>query len=147
MKSVVLFGHSDGGSIALLAAAREQERVRAVVTEGAHVFVEDVTLAGIREARDALATTDLRSRLARYHGDKVDGVVSAWTDTWLSPPFRDWNIESYLTRGHLSGARHSGRAGRVRDDGAGGVDRGRGGWPGAGTSDSGHWSHAASRCT
>jgi pimeloyl-ACP methyl ester carboxylesterase len=93
---VVLFGHSDGGSIALIAAGREPARVRAVITEGAHVFVEEQTLEGIRQARDKFATTDLAERLERYHGPKVPAVLSAWIDTWLSPPFRDWNIEHLL---------------------------------------------------
>src|SRR5678815_1700851 len=41
IESAVLFGHSDGGSIALLAAGMRPERIAAVVTEGAHVFVEE----------------------------------------------------------------------------------------------------------
>ncbi|MCC3156740.1 alpha/beta hydrolase [Hymenobacter sp. 15J16-1T3B] len=94
----VLFGHSDGGSIALLAAARFPTRVAAVVTEGAHVFVEDLTLAGIRAAQAQYLTTNLPERLARYHGDKTDAVFRAWADTWLLPEFRDWNIESHLPR-------------------------------------------------
>lgn len=94
----VLFGHSDGGSIALLAAAMYPERVRAIVTEGAHVFVEERTLDGIREAKGWLASTDLRERLKRHHGALTDGVTSAWIDVWLSPAFRDWNIERYLPR-------------------------------------------------
>lgn len=94
----VLFGHSDGGSIALLAAALAPDRVSAIITEGAHVFVEERTLAGIREARHLLATTDLRERLLKHHGDKTDGVTSAWIDVWLSPQFRDWNIEALLPR-------------------------------------------------
>ena len=94
----VLFGHSDGGSIALVAAARLPDRVRAVVTEGAHVFVEELTLAGIRAAREALRTTDLRQRLWRHHGEKTDALTAAWIDVWLSPAFRDWNIERYLPR-------------------------------------------------
>lgn len=92
----VLFGHSDGGSIALVAATRQPERVHAVITEGAHVFVEDLTLAGIRDARETLRTTDLRERLQRHHGDRTDAVTSAWIETWLSPEFRDWSIERYL---------------------------------------------------
>ena len=95
--SVVLFGHSDGGSIALIAAALRPERVAAVITEGAHVFVDHITLAGIRATQAAFETTDLRARLARYHGEKVQAVVDAWTDTWLSPAFRAWNIERYLS--------------------------------------------------
>lgn len=93
---VVLFGHSDGGSIALLAAAMQPTRVRGVITEGAHVFVEEETLQGIRIAQALMAKTDLPVRLARYHGDKVARLTSAWIDTWLSPEFRDWNIEADL---------------------------------------------------
>jgi pimeloyl-ACP methyl ester carboxylesterase len=93
----VLFGHSDGGTIALMAAALYPERVRTVVTEGAHVFVEEITLAGIRAARELLRTSDLRDRLWRHHGERTDGVTSAWIDVWLSPSFRDWNIEALLS--------------------------------------------------
>ena len=96
IETAVLFGHSDGGSIALIAAALQPQRVTAVVTEGAHVFVEDVTLAGIRAAQEMLATTDLPERLARYHGDKVQAIAAAWIETWLSPEFRNWNIERFL---------------------------------------------------
>jgi len=92
----VLFGHSDGGSIALITAARRPGVVQAVVTEGAHVFVEERTLAGIRAARETLRTTDLRERLWRHHGERTDAVTSAWIDVWLSPAFRGWNIERYL---------------------------------------------------
>jgi len=92
----LLFGHSDGGSIALIAAGAQPERIAGVITEGAHVFVEDETLAGIRDAKHSFATTDLAQRLARYHGDKVPAIASAWIDTWLSAPYRDWNIESRL---------------------------------------------------
>ena len=47
----ILIGHSDGGTIALLfAAALSRSGPAAIVTEAAHVFVEDITLAGIRAA-------------------------------------------------------------------------------------------------
>jgi pimeloyl-ACP methyl ester carboxylesterase len=93
-----LFGHSDGGTIGLLFAAARPERCAALVTEAAHVFVEDITLAGIRAAAAAYATTDLPKRLARYHGDKTDTVFRAWADTWLAPWFRGWNVEAELRR-------------------------------------------------
>ena len=92
----VLFGHSDGGSIALIAAAKTPELIAGVVTEGAHVFVEEITLDGIRQAQKLFAETDLRKRITKYHGDKTDGVISAWVDTWLSPQFRDFNMEHFL---------------------------------------------------
>lgn len=92
----ILIGHSDGGSIALIYASTHPENVRAVITEAAHVFVEDVTLEGIREAISVYAATDLPKRLARYHGDKTDLVFRGWSETWLSPGFRSWNIEDVL---------------------------------------------------
>ncbi len=66
----LLIGHSDGGSIALLFAARFPDRAAGVVAEAAHMIVEDVTLAGIRAARTAFDAPDgrLRSALRRHHG-------------------------------------------------------------------------------
>ncbi len=93
---VILFGHSDGGSIALLAAAEQPSRVCAVLTEGAHVFVEERTLEGIRAARTLFRQPDQRARLERYHGEKTDRLLSAWIDTWLSPLYRHWRIEDEL---------------------------------------------------
>jgi pimeloyl-ACP methyl ester carboxylesterase len=86
-----LFGHSDGGSIALLHAARHPE-VAGVVAVAPHLFVEDISITSIRQARAAYETTDLRQRLARYHDD-VDSAFFGWNDIWLSPDFRAWNIE------------------------------------------------------
>jgi pimeloyl-ACP methyl ester carboxylesterase len=86
-----LFGHSDGGSIALLHAARFPGRTAGVVAVAPHIFVEDVTIAGIEAARGAWRATDLRARLARHHDDP-DWVFASWAETWLDPRFRGWNI-------------------------------------------------------
>lgn len=94
----ILVGHSDGGSIALLAAAACPERIAGIVTEAAHVFVEPITLAGIRETMNAYVPRRLEERLARYHGDKARSLFFAWADLWLSETFRDWNIEHCLGR-------------------------------------------------
>jgi pimeloyl-ACP methyl ester carboxylesterase len=92
----VLFGHSDGGSIALIHAARLPARVAAAVVLAPHIFVEAKALAGIREARTAyLATDEMRRRLARYHDD-VDSAFFGWNDAWLAPEFTAWNIEPLL---------------------------------------------------
>jgi pimeloyl-ACP methyl ester carboxylesterase len=91
----VLIGHSDGGTIALMAAGRDS-RIKGVVTMAAHVFNEDVTIQGIRDARRAWDTTDLRDKLRRYHGDNVDAAFFGWNDTWQTAEFRDWNVEHCL---------------------------------------------------
>jgi pimeloyl-ACP methyl ester carboxylesterase len=94
LENPVLVGHSDGASIALIHAGAGQE-VSGIVAMGPHVFVEDLSIAGIAAAREAWETTDLRSRLARYHDD-VEGAFRGWNDIWLDPGFRAWNIERYL---------------------------------------------------
>jgi len=88
-----LFGHSDGASIALLHAARFE--VAGVIVVAPHIFVEDVSITSIEQAREAYATTDLRARLARYHADP-DSAFRGWNDVWLSPAFRGWNIEDEI---------------------------------------------------
>lgn len=93
----VLFGHSDGGSIALLYAAMHPQAVAGIAVAAPHIFVEDITIASIEQARDAYLSTDLRARLARYHDDP-DSAFRGWNDVWLDPAFRAWNIEGYLPR-------------------------------------------------
>lgn len=91
----VLFGHSDGASIALIHAAQPQSDVRALVALAPHVKVEEITVRSIAEARTAYAGSDLRERLSRYHAD-VDSAFWGWNRIWLDPAFRSWNIESLL---------------------------------------------------
>ncbi|MCD0502525.1 alpha/beta fold hydrolase [Bordetella petrii] len=93
----ILFGHSDGGSIALLYAAMYPDAVAGVVAAAPHVFVEDVSIANIQRARRAYLDTDLPARLARYHAD-ADSAFWGWNDIWLDPAFRAWNIEAFLPR-------------------------------------------------
>ncbi|WP_212003293.1 alpha/beta fold hydrolase [Chitinophaga sp. HK235] len=96
IQQAILFGHSDGASIALIAAAKYPAAIIGVITEGAHIFVEDITLKGIRDAVVAYRTTNLKEKLSRYHGAKTDVVFAAWADTWLSKTFKSWNIENFL---------------------------------------------------
>jgi pimeloyl-ACP methyl ester carboxylesterase len=90
----VLVGHSDGGSIALIHAS--QHPVDRLILLAPHVFVEDITVASIEEARETFATTDLGERMARYHRDP-ERTFRLWNDIWLAPEFRGWNIEDVLS--------------------------------------------------
>jgi pimeloyl-ACP methyl ester carboxylesterase len=92
---LVLVGHSDGGSIALLFAARFPGRVSALAVLAPHIFVEPLSVTSIAAAGTAWETTDLPRRLARHHAD-ADGVFRRWNAIWLAPAFRHWSIEEEL---------------------------------------------------
>jgi pimeloyl-ACP methyl ester carboxylesterase len=92
----VLFGHSDGASIALLHAARFPARVAAAIALAPHIQVEDLTVRGVAAARELWHTSDLPQRLARHHAD-AGAVFHRWADRWLDPAFRAWNIAGAMS--------------------------------------------------
>lgn len=91
----ILIGHSDGASIALIHAAGSTRPARGLILLAPHVFVEELTVRSIAQAKTTFHTTDLPARLGRYHDD-VESTFRGWNDIWLHPDFRDWNIESCL---------------------------------------------------
>lgn len=97
VRAPILVGHSDGASIALIYAGDAARKVAATIAIAPHVFVESLSIRGIEAARQAFATTDLRTRLARYHND-AEATFRGWNDIWLSPAFQGWNIESSVAR-------------------------------------------------
>jgi pimeloyl-ACP methyl ester carboxylesterase len=92
----VLIGHSDGGTIALLFASAFPERPRGVITEAAHVMLDEVTVAGVTEVARRWSDGRLRSRLQRYHGDNTETMFRGWAETWLRPERRAWSITDRL---------------------------------------------------
>lgn len=94
IETPILVGHSDGASIALLYAGAGRP-IAGLVLLAPHVFVEDITIKAIAEARDTYERSDLRDRMARHHDD-VDATFRGWNDVWLSPAFRSWSIEDRL---------------------------------------------------
>jgi pimeloyl-ACP methyl ester carboxylesterase len=92
----ILVGHSDGGTIALITAAACGNRVRAIITEAAHIFVESLCITGLRDLIQIFETTDLKEKLSAYHKEHTETVFYRWANRWLSPEFSAWNIEKYL---------------------------------------------------
>jgi pimeloyl-ACP methyl ester carboxylesterase len=92
----LLVGHSDGASIAAIYAGGIQDhRIRGLALIAPHFVVEDISVASIEQIRQAYETTDLRSKLARWHRD-VDNAFHGWNGAWLDARFRDWDISEYL---------------------------------------------------
>lgn len=88
----ILFGHSDGASIAAIyTGGVEDFRVRGLVLVAPHFFTEPSGLASIARAKTAYEEGDLRPRLAKYH-KHVDVAFRGWNDAWLDPGFVEWNI-------------------------------------------------------
>jgi pimeloyl-ACP methyl ester carboxylesterase len=114
LEEVIVFGHSDGASIAVIYAGASSGKrsrnlsggpcgppsppgpVRALVLEAPHVFVEPICVESIARIAEAYETTRLRERFARHHGGNTDSMFRTWTKVWLTPEFRRWNIEEYL---------------------------------------------------
>jgi len=98
IRDCILVGHSDGGTIALNYAATDPAPLWAAVTIAAHAINEPVCTASIAKARAAFDAGDLRARLARYHGDNVDGAFRLWSDAWLAPGFEPMAADARLPK-------------------------------------------------
>lgn len=90
-----LFGHSDGGSIALLYAMHNPRQLAGAIVVAPHILVEDISVASIAQARVAYLETDLRQRLARHHADP-DSAFWGWNRIWLDTGFRAWRMDDQL---------------------------------------------------
>ncbi len=94
---VDLVGHSDGATIALLAAAWHPDRVRSVVSIAAHTFVELETTTSIQALREALQGGASPAWLRRLHGDRGDPLLEAWAEVWLGQVHAKWDVRSELS--------------------------------------------------
>ncbi len=98
IENPLLIGHSDGASIAIIHACSANPGGNApsgLVLMAPHVFVEQISIEAIAEAKRAFETTEFASKLARYH-NHTESMFRGWNDIWLQPEFRDWNIEHFL---------------------------------------------------
>jgi pimeloyl-ACP methyl ester carboxylesterase len=98
IERMILFGHSVGGAMALVAAVELGGATVAIITESAQVFAEVHTLAAVRAAKATFGAPGQIERLARYHGRKAGWVLEAWTGTWLAPAFASWTLDNVLPR-------------------------------------------------
>lgn len=96
VRRCILFGHSDGATIAAIHAGSVSDmRVCGLILMAPHFFTEPGGLAAIQAARDSFDTGDMKTRMAKYHRDPV-ATFHGWNDVWLSPGFRDWNVSDVI---------------------------------------------------
>lgn len=92
----LLFGHSDGASIALIYAAMFPRKLQALIALAPHTFVEPLAISSIAAARQAYQFSGLRTRLARFHAD-VDSAFYGWNNVWLSAAFASFDVRHLLS--------------------------------------------------
>jgi len=91
----ILFGHSEGAVIALFYAATHPQVPRALILESAVVQIEDATMDGVRKAREAYRSSDLKDKLQKYHSDP-DAVFGAFAGPWMAEGAPPDAVERYL---------------------------------------------------
>ncbi len=95
---IILIGHSDGASIALIYASKFSEKLLCVISEAAHVLVEKISRNGIIKIKENYLTNEIfRIKLMKYHPQNVDTMFYGWVNTWLLPEMKNWNIEQLLS--------------------------------------------------
>lgn len=94
----VLVGHSDGGSIALIAAGDADLDLEGVVALAPHLFVEPITLEGIRRVSARWRRDDGFRRAFSFHHRAGSELFEAWSDAWLRPSFKAWDISEAVRR-------------------------------------------------
>ena len=98
LQKVMVFGHSVGGVMALTIASDNASKslCQAVISESAQAYVQKRTLTGILAAKEYFSNAQAFAKLVKYHGDKAQWVLAAWTDIWLDPAFACWSLEAHL---------------------------------------------------
>ena len=94
----ILFGHSDGASIALICGGTQPTKISGIIVEAPHVFTEEISVNSIAAIQESYESSNaLRDLLSRHHADP-DASFYGWNAAWQIPEFRDWNIEEYLPK-------------------------------------------------
>ena len=99
LQSPTLIGHSDGGTIALYYAARYPQKVNALVTVAAHIYLEPKMEPDILSTQEAFESNErFRRGMRREHGEKFESVFYNWFDGWHTPKALDWDMRPLLSQ-------------------------------------------------
>ena len=96
IRHTVIFGHSDGGAMGLLAAAAHPSVVRGVCACSPTVALDLTMVQATLSARRAFEHGGLREKLVRHHGDKTDAMFWAWYEPWADETAMEWSMAAQL---------------------------------------------------
>ncbi len=98
LQSPTLIGHSDGGTIALYYAAQFPQKVNALVTIAAHIYLEPKMEPDVLSTQEAFESNErFRRGMRREHGEKFESVFYNWFDGWHTPKVLDWDMRQLLS--------------------------------------------------
>jgi pimeloyl-ACP methyl ester carboxylesterase len=97
IQNAILYGHSDGATIALIAAAKYPQRINGLILEGPHSFIEESGKAAVLATREKVKETKLLTSLQKFHGNKTTELFRLWHETWLGEDFKQWSIVPLLS--------------------------------------------------
>jgi len=98
-RKIIIVGHSDGASIALIYAALYPKNILKVISIAAHVFTEQISINSIKLLeKEYQLNTKFKKSLEKYHFGHTDSTFYAFSKTITSKEFKDWNIEHYLPK-------------------------------------------------
>ena len=96
---VALVGHSDGGTIALYYAIKNQGQVSCLVTIAAHIYVEAKMEPGILQLKQAFDVDErFRKGMQLAHGEKFEVVFHNWFDGWHRIESLSWDMRPILSQ-------------------------------------------------
>lgn len=92
IKKAVLLGHSDGSTIALVAAGKYPDRIQSLILESAHTCIEEKSIQLVADITEKSKHTHLAERLEKFHGQNMPQVFRLWSYMWSDKRFAQWNI-------------------------------------------------------
>lgn len=98
-RPLILIGHSDGGSIALLYASLYPKQIKYIVSMAAHVFVEQISTNSANKLIEKYKHhPEFREKFKKYHFEHADNTFYQFAQTISRQSFQNWNIEDCLPK-------------------------------------------------
>ena len=95
-KEIILIGHSDGATIALLFATFSAAKPHQIISISAHAFYENIIVEGINNACNEYYNGNLKNALKKYHSENTESMFERWRIFWTDNRTKNWNISEYL---------------------------------------------------